>query len=341
MAGGEQGKRKQDQRSPQIEYEQERQNKKRMGVEDMEHEFDVCSRLTDAIEGIKVSVSTILTTMEVKEEPTCEDLKRWMVALAKNQVKGLEGVGNIVAEVVMEMHGLESRIKGKDREIQGLKEELESQSNVVKAVSQSKERIEIKASSKDMEERLKISLTQFKVMDVEIGKETEDRKELISKGLEEIKKKVRSEHKAEWEKLADGVDVIPLVKKSMKQSGSDKYTAPFLFTVQERNRKWRMEDILRGSKIYPGFHWPQEMMTVLKGYKSVLKDNDVNEDTTYVRIRPQERDGRIRIRADVKPKEGNGRFTAKASWEAPPLDAEIRKRAKDHLKPTWASGGRA
>lgn len=324
MAGAEKGKRKQDQRSPQVDFDQGKGRKKRMGEEDMEQEFDVCSRLTEALDGVKVSVSTILTAMEVKEEPSCEDLKRWMVALAKNQVKGLEGLGNIVSEVVMEMHELESRIKGKDHEIQGLKEELASQSQVVKAVSQSKEKIEVKASAKEMEERLKISLTQFKVMDVEIGKETEDRKELITKGLEEIKKKVRSDHKVEWEKLAEGVDVIPLVKRSVKQSGSDRYTAPFLFTVQERNKKWKMEDILRSSKIYPGFHWPQEMMSVLKGYKAVLKDNDVNEDSTYVRIRPQERDGRIRIRADIKPKEGNGRFTAKASWEAPPLDAEVR-----------------
>jgi len=159
--------------------------------------------------------------------------------------------------------------------------------------------------------------------------------------LEEIRRRVRSDQKDEWDKLASGVDVIPLVKKSTKQNGSDKFTAPLLFTVQERNKKWRMEDILRGSKVYPGFHWPQEMMNVLKGYKGVLKDNGVNEDTTYIRIRPQERDGRIRIKADVKPKEGNGRFTVKATWDAPPWDAEIRKVAKDHMKPNWASGPRA
>jgi hypothetical protein len=337
MTGADKGKRKQDERSPQSEYEV-RVAKKRM--EDMDTGFDVCSRLTEAVDKYKVSVSGTLTAMEVKDNPTNEDMKKWIVCMAKHQVRGLEGVANIVAEVVMEMQKMDGTIKEKDSEIKRLKEEMNDQKNVVKTVSQSKDNIEIKASSKDMEDRLRVSLTQFKVMDIEIGKETDDRRELISKGMEDIRKKVRSDQKEAWDKLADGVDVIPLVKKSAKQTGSDKYTAPFLFTVQERSKKWKMEDILRSSKIYPGFHWPQEMMSVMKGYRKVLTDNGVNEDAAYIRIRPQERDGRIRIKADVKPKEGNGRFTAKASWEAPPLDGEIRKKAKDHMKPTWASVAR-
>jgi hypothetical protein len=79
-----------------------------------------------------------------------------------------------------------------------------------------------------------------------------------------------------------------------------------------------MEDILRSSKVYPGFHWPQEMLSVVKDYKTVLKDNGLNEETTYVRIRPTERDGRVRIRADYKAKEGNGKFSTKATWTPPP-----------------------
>jgi hypothetical protein len=90
-----------------------------------------------------------------------------------------------------------------------------------------------------------------------------------------------------------------------------------------------MEEILRNSKVYPGFHWPREMMTVLKDYKTVLRDNGVNDNTTYVIIRPVEREGKVKLRADTKAKEGSG--------EAPPLCPEIRKKAMDHLKPIGAS----
>jgi hypothetical protein len=42
-------------------------------------------------------------------------------------------------------------------------------------------------------------------MDMDIGKETEDRKEILSRGMKAIKDKVRSDLKEEWEKLVDGV----------------------------------------------------------------------------------------------------------------------------------------
>jgi hypothetical protein len=152
-----------------------------------------------------------------------------------------------------------------------------------------------------------------------------------------IKDKVRTDMQEEWTKLAEGVEVAPLVRKTTKASGKDYYSAPLLFTVQDKTKRWRMEEILRNSKIYPGFHWPQEMMTVLKDYKTVLKDNGVNEDTTYVRIRPVEREGKVKLRADVKAKVGSGKFSTKATWDAPPLCPEVRRKAIDHLKPSWAS----
>ncbi len=69
-----------------------------------------------------------------------------------------------------------------------------------------------------------------------------------------------------------------------------------------------MEEILRNSKIYPGFHWPQEMMTVLKDYKTLLKDNGVDDDKTFIRIMLVERDGKVKLRVDTKVKEGPESF---------------------------------
>jgi hypothetical protein len=330
-------KRKNDDRSPQDDSEQAKA-KKRFGDDS---DFDVCTRLTTAMDGYKLKVSTILTAMEMDEEPSCKDLRMWIMNLAKAQIGGLDGLANIVSDVVEEFHNLEGRLSEKEGEVSKLQEEIREQSNVVSGVVKTKEMIEVKASSRDMEDRLKVATTQFKVMDVKIGKETEDRKEIIKIGMNELKKKVRSDLQEEWEKLVVDVDVAPLARKASRKTGESEYTIPLLFTVQEKNRRWRMEEILRNSRVYPGFHWPQEMLNVVKDYKTVLKDNGVNEDTTYIRIRPYERDGRVKIRADLKAKEGNGRFSAKASWEAPPLCPEVRKKAKEHLKPIWASNARA
>jgi hypothetical protein len=251
-------------------------------------------------------------------------------------MSGMDEMACMVTEVVEEMDAMQDEVKSKDKEIRKLREQLEEQSTVVSTVVVTKDKLEVKASSKDMEERLKVATTQFKVMDIDIGKETENRAEILARGLTAIKDRVRSDMQEEWTRLAEGVDVAPLVRKTTKGNGKDYYSAPLLFTVQDKTRRWRMEEILRNSRVYPGFHWPQEMMPVLKDYKTVLKDNGLNEDTTYVRIRPVEREGKVKLRADTKAKEGAGKFSTRATWEAPPLCPEVRKKAQDHLKPTWA-----
>jgi hypothetical protein len=50
-----------------------------------------------------------------------------------------------------------------------------------------------------------------------------------------------------------------------------------------------------------------------------------------------EREGKVKLRADTKIKEGSGKFSTRATWEAPPLCPEVRKKSRDHLKPIWAS----
>jgi len=329
------GKRKTDDRSPQHDHDPAR--KVMRNGSDMDSSFDFCQRLTDSMDKYKAKVTATLTLMDMETNPGPGEFKTWMMALAKTQIVGMDDMACLVTEMYSEIERLEKEVYGKDKEIRKLQDEMMEQEKVVKAVVVTKDKIEEKASSKEMEDRLKVAVTQFKVMDIDIGKETENRTEIIGRGLAGIKTKVRSDYQEEWTKLVEGVEVAPLVRKTSKPTGKDYYTAPLLFTVQDKNKRWRMEEILRNSRIYPGFHWPQEMMPVLKGYKTVLKDNGVNEDCTYVRIRPTERDGKVRLRADVKDKEGAGKFVAKASWEVPPLCPEVRRRAVDHLKPIWAS----
>jgi hypothetical protein len=326
----EKGKRKE--RSP-----LEGDTRKKLNLDEMETSFDFCQRMTKMMDAYKEKVGTTLALMDMTETPNNNDIKVWMKELAKIQMNGMDEMACMVTEVVEEMDAMQEEVKSKEKEIRKLREQLDEQSTVVSTVVVTKDKLEVKASSKDMEERLKVATTQFKVMDIDIGKETENRAEILARGLTAIKDRVRSDMQEEWTRLAEGVDVAPLVRKTTKPTGKDYYSAPLLFTVQDKNKRWRMEEILRNSKIYPGFHWPQEMMTVLKDYKTVLKDNGVNEETTYVRIRPVERDGKVKIRADTKNKVGSGKFSTRATWDIPPICPEVRKKACDHLKPLWAS----
>ena len=93
--------------------------------------------------------------------------------------------------------------------------------------------------------------------------------------------------------------------------------------------------MLRKSKQYPAFHWPKELVDQIKGMRNRVTAH-VNQVTNYIRIRPEERDRSWKIRADVKPKSGTGKFTPFARWNIPPLDPTLRGNI-DWFKPCWTA----
>jgi hypothetical protein len=74
----------------------------------------------------------------------------------------------------------------------------------------------------------------------------------------------------------------------------------------------------------------------MKKIKEELKNGGVDDNTHYIRIRPEQKDGKWRIRADTKPKTGEGKFSLKATWPIMAADTNIRESDKEWSKPTWA-----
>ncbi len=102
-----------------------------------------------------------------------------------------------------------------------------------------------------------------------------------------------------------------------------------------RESRWELEEILRKSNMFPTYHWPKEFLEPVKEIRQVVVDMGVDPGTNYIRIRPEEKDGTWKIRADTKPKEGNGKFLLKAKWNIAPLDHDNRKKVTDWRKPCW------
>jgi hypothetical protein len=188
----EKGKRKE--RSPQ---EGDEEVRKSLRLEDAETSFDFCQRLTKMMDSYKEQVSTTMAQMDMESNPSNNDIKVWKKAIMKTQVNGMDKMASMVAEVVEEMDALQNEVKGKEKEVRKLREQMEEQSSVVSSVVVTRDKLEVKTSSKDMEERLKVATTQFKVMDVDIGKETDNRSEILSRGMAAIKDKVRTDMQEE------------------------------------------------------------------------------------------------------------------------------------------------
>jgi hypothetical protein len=244
----------------------------------------------------------------------------------------LEDQGTLISDLIEGIAGLESRIdtllaeKAKDEER-------------IKMLETCRESIELKSSRKEMTERVTVASKQFKVMDMDFGKESSDRKELMALAKEKMWDKIRSDKKARYEELVKkaSMQVLARATTKRKQQGSEQevWTAPILLSVEDRDTRWELEDLLRSSNVYPTFHWNREMVGIVKEMRSSLKER-YPEDKHFIRIRPEERDGKWKIKADIKPREGEGKFRLGATWEIPPMCPEVRKKHQGWIKPTWA-----
>jgi hypothetical protein len=220
-----------------------------------------------------------------------------------------------------------------------LTKELEDVKEELAQAKLGRNKVEAKASKKDMEDKVKLSATQFKVTDLDFGGAFTDRKELYDAGKKALLAKVRSDLRTNYEDKIKNASFKILSSKAFKRQNDsgEFWTAPVLVTIEDRDTRWQVEDILRSSKVFPGFHWPREMVDPVKAYRQAVIEMGFDEQDYYIRIRPEQRDGSWCIRADAKSKENGGKFQSIASFELPPLDASMRKTCDAWTKPVWIS----
>ena len=160
------GKRKLSVRSPQVDFDPASKITRMAGgttdsEENMDLSFEICKRMTKGMDDMKIKVGVTLSCMETCREPTPNDLKNWMTTLAKTHLQGLDKMANFIGEVVTEMDKLNGEIRRRDRAIRDLEVNMAEQDQKVVMVMKAKDKVEVKASSKEMEDRLKIANTQF------------------------------------------------------------------------------------------------------------------------------------------------------------------------------------
>jgi hypothetical protein len=288
-------------------------------------------RLSD---DLHVKITGINSAIGELKQGTMKDFREALTdVLGKLVVPILEDQGSLISDLIEGISVLESRIEY-------LTSEKEKNDERMESLEKCRESVELKGSRKDMTERVSTASKQFKIMDIDFGKEMSDRKELMAKAKEIMAEKVRSDKRARYEELLRHASLQVLARSTTrrKPQKEDKeiWTAPILFTVEDRETRWEMEDTMRASNLHPTFHWNREMVGLVKEMRGTLKER-FPEEKKYIRIRPEEREGRWKIKADIKPKEGEGhRFRLGATWDIPPMCPEVRKNNPGWITPTWA-----
>jgi dihydrofolate reductase len=199
----------------------------------------------------------------------------------------------------------------------------------------------VKASEKEMEEKVRLASCNLKILDFDFGEATDDRGWMVRTVLNHLKGDVYPEDRSHYDKVMRKTRIVIMGRKTSSSSfrGKTVYTVPILLECQNRTDAADLDVILKKAGYFSTFHWPQEMIEFVNGIREEVRKMGYKEQTHYIRVRPEERNGGIQIRADVKERNG-GRFVPKAVWQCPPVNKNLWERITGLYEARLLGGGR-
>ena len=308
MVDRERAKRTVDERSP--DQELLRNTRLRLNEFDAGHIFEeVEVRLVRSIEEVVASVP--------------DQLKEAMGASMEALKRAITGIMNGLSEGVKQERlardALEMRLEDK---IVRMDEKVKEMVNVTDSLTRTRIKARTRESIKEMESKVKEAQCALKLLDVDIERITEDRREIVRKTITKVRFFCAEEDRRAYDVIMRRTRVVIMGKiTSRRLRGNDEeFSVPTLFQCRDRRDTEDLEAILRTAGYFPSFHWPREMMDFVGGVREAVKSGGVDERSNFLRVRPEVRDGSLMVKVEVKPKEGMGRFTLKGLWPIPPLN---------------------
>jgi len=251
--------------------------------------------------GIAASVAQEASERNSREQRIWEELARMEDRVKEVEAKvgknGQEGVGNLEVKI----QTLQAEV---DR-LSGLEGECVLEENI-----------------KEMEGKVREAMRAVKVVNINIGQDTEDKATIVRKALAEVRRYARKEDAGQLDWILRRTRVVVLGRRTreVQRGNSTVHTVPIMFQCEERKDTQELDRILRGAGYFPTFHWPDKAMTFVR---KVLEDvRSADKQERFYKVRPEVWNGRVRIRVDTKLKAG-GRYVMKGIWKCPPLKQEL------------------
>jgi hypothetical protein len=274
-------------------------------------------------------------------EKAPESFKKELGAGLDLLLEGMKEIMNGVSDkVALERRKREAGEMDIDDKLEKLKDEVngikEVNSDVVKETIKDK----IKSSEREMERKIKGAMCNLKIMDFDFGGEMQDRVVMVRKVARNLREDVHPDSRAHFDRILRRTRIQILGRRTETRKVRDRmvHTAPILLECQGRQDASELDGILKDSGYFSSFHWPQEIMEFVNEIRDEVRYQGYEERDFFVKVRPEDRNGEIRLRAEVKEKNG-GRWQMKAMWACPPANKEMWSMVKDLWKPVIVAKG--
>jgi len=283
-------------------------------------------------------IEEMIQRMEKRAEDALARAEKGVQELERKTEVGLSKVNEMEARLdrnLEEVHGKVLEVEGKAVEDKvKLEDRVKSVSDVVDMVVEHAVKNHVRESVKEMEGKVRTSMCEVKVCNINVGQDTEDKALIVRRVLGEVRKAVRDEERGQLEQVLRRTRVVVLGKRTegRREGGQTIQAVPTLFQCKDRRDLQVLEGILREAGYFPTLHWPDEMLEFTKGVREEVRRRGVDERVCWVRIRPVEEGGRIRIRVDTKDKAG-GNFRLEGVWRCPPLNRGYWEKEKGLFTP--------
>jgi hypothetical protein len=214
---------------------------------------------------------------------------------------------------------LEEKLEGGMEKVKGVAEQVEEVKGDVELVSGIALGIKVEKSVKEMEVKVREVSCALKVVNMDLGQETGNKALIVRRILGEVRRRVRQEEASQVDRVLRRIRVVILGRRTEGRKVGERtiWTVPVLFQCGDKKDAKDLEWGLRGGGFFPTVHWPEEIIDFLNVIKKEVMEESAGQDY-WIRVRPAERDGQVKIRVDLKPSVG-GRFRLRGLWACPPL----------------------
>jgi hypothetical protein len=296
------------------------------------------------LEEMRKEVGKTIRKIESCRDMTGEGMKGIMRNGMENMIKVVEGVflgmsegldearkegkekEENLKEKLVEVERLskvnEEKIEELDRKIREVEErqeiDKEASDKVGEAMLRGRKFCRWRESVRTMEGQVEDAACKIKVVGIKLDNETEDKKQIVRMALDRMSKDVKKESQRKFEGAMKRTKLVVLGKGTTKVKMEDEWiaTVPILLCCQSKGEKEEIERCLREAGYTTLFYWPDSVVDFVRGAREEVRKNGFDERTYQVRIRPDRRDGKVVIRADIRRKEER-RFRPEVYWRIP------------------------
>ena len=308
-----------------------------VGTSNIANEFDVGRTMMDISTRMREGVERILLKIGVQGVGV-DELKAIAKEGLQNMVDSVEAAMNVLGDGIQQ--GRKERAVEQDR-LDRMEVKVKEVEAKVEEEKNARNRGERKESIQLMKDKIRLSNRQLKFVDIDFGRQTSDRREIIEKTIGYMREDVNIADRKRLDILIRRTKFVVLGKGTVPRTSEDQHihNVPVLLELRTEADKAEMEDIMRSVHWYSVYHWPGECVEFVKEARSVIKGEGYSDGNCYVKIRPEEREGKMQIKAEVKERRQGAKFRLVAVWEVPPADKDMWDRGTFRFKSFGAGKG--